>query len=81
MITFDVTPQIQKLFGKDIVANAFLYNEYVDEKEDGNYLKDSYSECPFEPEKDFNGENLCIEFVNGKKVKIWNSEFGGIEKI
>lgn len=67
----------KKVFGEDLVVDAwFMGSDY------GNYYGNYKPPPPRFSEQDgcvdLSSENIVVQFSNGKKVLIWNSEWGGI---
>ena len=92
----DVTDEFYKLFGNvinqvKIELDEYFDFEYEDEEERRKIEKDMYrmAENTFyylerkfvENKIDLNGMNIYITFYNGKIIKIWNSDLGGIERV
>ena len=71
----DITKQVKEIFG-DIVVSAYSKNgiKYKHhEKYHINYDNDDFS--------DFDADTITIQFSNGSKIEIGNSEWGWIKKI
>ena len=68
----DITDIAIEMFG-DIVDKVEITDFYDYTKEEAKWKINS---------KDsgitFDGENMLVTFKNGKKIEIWNSEWGGI---
>jgi len=64
----DVTEIAKQIFGTEIVVAAYLQ---VEEYRTDHGILDSTRIYPGE-------EPVIVEFVNGKKVLIWSSEWGGV---
>jgi len=81
MITKDVTTQAKAIFGEDIVKVAYQdvtgYWEYRT-KGGGVGSDNIISNTAIEPQ---DGCDVYIEFINGKKFRIWSSEWGGVTAI
>ena len=70
----NVLNQAKKIFGEDIIKDAYIdvssdsseNDTEISYKVEDNEIQPSDS-CP-----------LVVEFVNGKKIEIWASEWGGV---
>lgn len=65
MFTYDVTTEIQKIVGKDIIKKAYLVNKYFEFEDDS-----------FDPSAFDSNQDIVMEFVNGHKIIIMVSEWG-----
>lgn len=73
----DITKYMSELF--DNVKSAFVYFSADDMEEAKEMGEDYFSDEEIE-QKSFNydGHEIEIEFMNGKTVVFWNSEWGTI---
>jgi hypothetical protein len=71
----------RNIFG-DIVKTAYFCSDYQDIAEAKRELRDFDNSCnPFSDIIDNGSKDIVLEFVNGRKVRFTNSEWGEIQEI
>lgn len=77
----DITDLAIEMFG-DIVDKVEITNFYDYTKEEAiegaKVLIEKWKINLKDSGITFDGENMLVSFKNGKKIEIWNSEWGGI---
>lgn len=67
----------------DIVKKVEVSDFYGDTKEQAiegaKILIEKWKQNAKDSGITFDGENMLVTFKNGRKIKIWNSEWGGIK--
>ncbi|GAB6494700.1 hypothetical protein CON36_30625 [Bacillus cereus] len=69
MTNEEILKCVQGLFGKDLVKNAYAEDLKEYDKRWDIVTEDDIDVCNL---------SIIVEFVNGKKIKIWSSESGGV---
>ena len=82
----DVTKQVQKVFGADVVQRAYLNPHLLGSTEAEirraeKKAKERAELVAFQDPLETNRAEVYVQLVNGRVVSFWNSEWGGFQPL